>query len=248
MMKHESENSVQPPSRKVRFLPEVLERRLTSYALAASAAGMALLATAQPAKANSIVYETLNQTLAAPGSLSFSLGDDTFTFVAGISSYVGFLQASATGGNFLGGIVDYSSRVQTNSVIGPSRHFTQFIGVMAFFIGSDLNEGGAFACGTGALPVSGCSGFLGLRLDLHGNTHYGWANATVRPVLETSPQTGTLVAFPELTLFSLGWNRQPNAPILAGQTSNHAAPEPSTLALLAAGAAGLAFWRSKKKK
>jgi integrase len=51
MRKQGARALAQRNSRRVRSLPAELERRLSSYALAASAAGAVMLATAQPAKA-----------------------------------------------------------------------------------------------------------------------------------------------------------------------------------------------------
>ena len=69
---------------------------------------------------------------------------------------------------------------------------------------------------------------VGITFDFGGNTHYGWADIT--------RVTGTPGV---VTLHAFGWNDQ------AGAAAH--IPEPSSILLLAAGAAGLGLWRRKKK-
>src|SRR5438552_2748287 len=68
--------------RKAQVLSQRLERRLSSYVLAASAAGLGFLGNPEHAKANSIVYESVNETLSGPGTISLSLGSDLFRLIA----------------------------------------------------------------------------------------------------------------------------------------------------------------------
>ena len=70
-------------------------------------------------------------------------------------------------------------------------------------------------------------GFVGLRFEFNGNQHYGWADVT-----HLGAGSGT-------TLHAFGYNDTPDAP-------SHPVPEPSSLLLLAAGAAGLAGFRRRK--
>ena len=77
--------------------------------------------------------------------------------------------------------------------------------------------------------ADGDRGFVGIRFDLDPGTgpvtHYGWADITRNGL------TATLHAF--------GYNST------AGEAS-HPVPEPSSILLLAAGAAGLAGWRKRR--
>ena len=81
----------------------------------------------------------------------------------------------------------------------------------------------------GANWADGDRGFVGIKFDLDPGTgavtHYGWADIT-----RNAGETATLHAF--------GYNDTP------GAASN--VPEPTSLLLLAAGAAGLPLWRKKK--
>jgi hypothetical protein len=96
---------------------------------------------------------------------------------------------------------------------------------------------------TGGNWVGASNKFLGLRFDIGGQTHYGWAQLTVSGSsdLDTAG-TGTLIDWAyEDTL---------GASLLTGQTSGGVAavPEPSTLILLATGAAALGAYRSLRRK
>jgi hypothetical protein len=77
----------------------------------------------------------------------------------------------------------------------------------------------------------GTDGYVGLKWDAGGgNIHFGWARVDV-----TSADNGTA------TLFSYAYEDQPNTAITAG-----AIPEPTSLALLAAGGGALALARRKR--
>ncbi len=71
----------------------------------------------------------------------------------------------------------------------------------------------------------GQRGFAGIRFDIGAETHYGWVDIT-------------RAAANEVTLHAFGYNDAPGA-------ASHV-PEPTSLLLLAAGAAGLPLWRKKK--
>ena len=76
-------------------------------------------------------------------------------------------------------------------------------------------------------------GYLGLRIQLNGSTHYGWADVSVN---KTGPDAYTN------TLFAYAYNDVPDQAIVAG-----AIPEPSAAALLVAGAAGAATLRRRRR-
>lgn len=250
MLKQDFSASAQRHTRKVRSLPAELERRLSSYAVAASAAGVVMLATVQPAKANSIVYETVNATLTTPGSLSFSLNGARFAFNVSTYPYGGILYGGGAS------VLHHYGHLNAGYTIGPTvstfARWTSQIEMVNYFgyIPSAGSFGGDFACFGGDRSMNApCAGFIGLRFDFHGKFHYGWANLAVWAT--SSPfraPGGRFPVIPAVELISVAWNRQPNAPIVTGQTSNHTAPEPGTLSLLALGAAALPFWRRKNQR
>jgi len=71
----------------------------------------------------------------------------------------------------------------------------------------------------------GQTGFAGIRFDIGGAPHYGWAEVS-KP------------ADKQMTLHAFGYNDTPGA-------DSHV-PEPNSILLLAAGAAGLRSWRRKR--
>jgi hypothetical protein len=69
--------------------------------------------------------------------------------------------------------------------------------------------------------------FLGLQFEIDGQMHLGWADVRAR--------------LGPVTVFAYAYETDPGKAIAAG-----AVPEPPSLVLLAAGAAGLAAWRRKR--
>jgi hypothetical protein len=80
--------------------------------------------------------------------------------------------------------------------------------------------------------ANGSSRFLGVRFDIAGQQHLGWA--------EISLQKDT----PSATVLSYGYETEIGQSIVAGATSS--IPEPSSLALFAAGAAGILALRRRR--
>lgn len=72
--------------------------------------------------------------------------------------------------------------------------------------------------------------FAGIQLDIGGETHFGWVRLKTEPV---DLDTGSGIAPLTGTIFDWAYESIPNTPIIAG------VPEPSSLALLAAGAGAL---------
>jgi hypothetical protein len=94
--------------------------------------------------------------------------------------------------------------------------------------------------------------YLGLKFQLHGKPHFGWARLSVqfRVVVHR-------YYFFMATLTGYAYETIPNKPIIAGQTRgpddagveesrNLPAPEPASLGLLALGAQGVTIWRRKE--
>ena len=88
--------------------------------------------------------------------------------------------------------------------------------------------------------AGGTHAYLGLRFDIGGASHHGWARVSVA-------QDGL-----SASLHEFAYENVAGAPILTGQTSGGASPvipEPSTFALMAMGATtALAFRRVQKRR
>lgn len=85
---------------------------------------------------------------------------------------------------------------------------------------------------------NGASGFVGFSIQLDTGLHYGWlqlAGVTANP--DGNDVFATIVDF--------AYESTPDVSILAGATSDTIIPEPGSLALLAAGAAGLVTRRKR---
>ena len=75
-------------------------------------------------------------------------------------------------------------------------------------------------------------GYLGLKFEINGQTHYGWARFNV-----STSGWNTIDA----TLTGYAYEDQADTPIHIGPV-----PEPGTLGLLALGFLGLGAWRRRK--
>ena len=230
-----------------------LQQHLHMYALAASAAGVSVLALAQPADAE-IVYtpaqvtigpgQTYALDLNQDGTVDFTIYNRTHGTTSGFDASI-FLRP-APGNAVAGHIVNYgfpwAYALRSGMRIDKAdRHFSPGRATMAFsdtFVGS-YYRGGSW------LVVS--NRFLGVRFKIDGKVHYGWAQLSVQnyPVLKA-------------TLTGYAYETIPDKPIKAGAEqgkddqsaeqpdpaalANPAQP-PATLGMLALGAPALSIWR-----
>ncbi len=231
-------------------LSSSLEHGLSSYALAASAAGVSLLALTQPAEGK-IIYTHAHKFIGPRTTVPIDLNHD--------------------------GVRDFSFRDKlykaTYSTTGilwgvPARHKNQILGpptsgnvnsASALVSGAKVGPPGPFSAGTkymarggnqgGAVPQTnnsvcygpwpdGVSRFLGLKFDIKGQTHYGWARLKVY----CRYYPGEVWAY----LTGYAYETIPNKPIIAGKTHGKdvITLEPASLGHLARGASALSTWRT----
>jgi len=231
-------------------------QRLNMYALAAGAAGVSLAALASPANAE-IVYTPAHVSILGPrGFYKLDLNHDgviDFT-VANTTNYTtdqAFWDLFAKGppgnsivGTFVGQGFPASARAfLAGAQIGPGKHFFPGAAKLASFY---YGGGGNSSHGNW---VNVTNRYLGVKFQIGGQTHYGWARFTVK--VTKSP----INIFAELTGYA--YETVPNMPIIAGKTSGDAAggiPEalnapsraPAALGILARGAPALAIWRREE--
>lgn len=204
-----------PGPRKTVVLSDSTRRQLNTYALAASAAGVGILALAQPAEAR-VVYTKTDQVIGWNGIYALDLNHDrTFDFI--ISQWYA--------SSYPRGVVAFGLVAQPavgNGVIGTSSQIYQRRFPAALNRGARIGTGQHFLAtsgGTGPQMVFYHSGttegqwknvsnrYLGLKFQISGKTHYGWARLSVE-----------LTNGVKATLTGYAYETVPNRPITAGQT------------------------------
>jgi hypothetical protein len=216
-----------------------LEKNLTAYIAAAGAAGVGVLAVAQPSQAK-IAYTALNVTIGENTQYFLDLNHDgvnDFTFTHFAYGHFDHFYALGSPANQIFGNGS-ASALRFGAPIGPKGVFSGF-GLIAKW---GFNSNSSYSFGHWGNVQNR---YLGLQFTINGKTHYGWARLTVTV---NHGITGTLTGYSYETI--------PNKRIIAGQTSGTdtaavsadnllgpASREPASLGMLARGADGLAIWR-----
>jgi hypothetical protein len=230
-------------------LPESTLRRLNTYALAASAAGVGVLALVRPSEAK-IVYTPANITI--PSFTHFPLdlnhdGVNDMSFYWGSSGRGEAIWVSALQSN---GVVGYqahrgvvaASALKAGAHVGPRKNFEQgkFIELWKVLVTSVSSHS------TGQWK-NVRNRYLGVKFSINGKTHYGWVRLSV-----DIPNRGI-----HAVITGYAFETIPNKQIVAGKTKGPdemrmqepnatldiPAPTPASLGLLAMGAPGLSIWR-----
>jgi hypothetical protein len=252
--------------RKTAKLSESTQQRLNMYALVAGAAGVGMLAMAQPAAAK-IVYTPANIQL-GHGIISIDLNHD------GIADFELYGAASTDscsaqwlsarprhGQNAIVGYVghfSYASALRPGARVGKAQKFSPRFEFMALqsacSFSSKTRFGGPWANGGKGVR----NRYLGLKFFVKGKIHYGWARLNVSMTEQDNlgaptrhppePIAGTLTGYAYETIpgkaIIAGATKGPDddaQPIAATHTPP--APTPATLGMLALGAPGLSIWR-----
>ena len=252
--------STSRPTRTTANLSGSTQQRLNSYALAA--AGVGVLALAQPAEAK-IVYTPAHKYIGPQSGLALDLNRDgktDFTFVdshcssscwSGLLSLVPAQQANGFRGYATqGGFVHYVSALVAGVRVGPKDRFVSppYNRWMARSVALGTKQ--TYCFGPWAHVTNR---YLGLKFLIKGKTHFGWARLSVT----------CANSFVKAILTGYAYETTPNKSIVAGKTkgpdeidnsveqpnaASFAAPtgEPVTLGLLATGSAGLSIWRREE--
>ena len=222
--------------RQSKSLASSLEHRLSGYALAASAAGVSLLALAQPAEGR-IVYTRAHYLfglyryhpldLNHDGTRDFHIRHRASTGEGGT-----FLSARPFGSNEI--CVTYRGRAAALSAgvsIGPEANWGTS-GWWRVMVAHTRTHSTTKWSTWGPWANVGTR-YLGLKFYINGKAHYGWARLTVY-----NPY-GTLTGYAYETI--------PNAPIIAGRTKGPdvITVQDASLGHLARGASALSAWRQK---
>jgi hypothetical protein len=251
--------------RKTAELSESIQQHLNMYALTASAAGVGVLALAQPSEAR-IVYTPAHVTIALHRSYKLDPNHDgiaDFTILNtsyhNTSTWFYRLYEKAAQGNAVEASISHTFQQELAKALNrgtriPDHAFSSKPALLATAV---FNPGGTFSDGNW-VNVSGR--YLGLRFKISGRTHYGWARLSVR--VHGTSVTGILTGYAYETI--------PSKSIKAGQTFDilpptpdslspddlgtdasranptRDTPQPISLGMLALGAQGLPLWRRKE--
>jgi hypothetical protein len=250
-----------------------LDRNLFSYALAASSAGVALLACAQPAEATVVATKVNIAVPANSGLIQFDInGDGVMDFGLAVTSYI---DCPTSARRYNGGakvrpnlLCASIGRVTVDAVQPADQTVVEGVwrgghcaaamgkgvpvGSSRNFQHSDLAMG--FFSGISAAVNTYCNfvgshpkHYLGVKFrDTSGDMHYGWVRVVVQQFRDQFSATITGYAY----------ETEPDQPIITGAISGSdqadaAKPaemlpqvqEAATLGRLAQGAAGLMAWR-----
>jgi hypothetical protein len=204
-------------------LSEAVQHKLNLYALAASAAGVGILATAQPAEAR-IIYTKTHRVISPnthydldlnhDGVTDFTLsafystqkfGSDSISIYGGLLAIIPvnngvwgyFLSGGKWGGNF-------ASALHAGTKVQAGKKFRSHDAALirsTSFASRGFYEGGQW------FHVK--NRYLGLRFKISGQTHYGWARLNVKEV-DNHKFTGLLTGYAYETIRGKG--------IIAGKT------------------------------
>jgi hypothetical protein len=251
----------QIPSKRA-FGPGEFERQLKSYALAAAAAGVGILAS-QSSEAE-IVYTKAHRQIAPKTTLKLDLNHDGIadfslkdTYSASSGGTVGRLSALPIGqrnqiwGHTIGSRAAYASALFAGARVGPKGEFLPGAGMMA----ATSLSGGLRPPGLGT-----CTGpwanvtrrYLGLKFVITGKVHFGWARLNV-----TCSTRSSVTAL----LTGYAYETVPNRSIVTGREKGSedvdisqrsrtfpakTTLQPVSLGRLAQGVTGVTVWREKQ--
>ena len=205
-----------PRQRKLAELSESIHAQLNMYALAASAGGVGVLALAQPAQAK-VVYTPAHEVIGANGVYNLDLNHDgTIDFLIQQWNYGNWasnnqLLADAAVGNAVQGSRHTAAALVAGASIGPRQRFTAggVNGEVMLSVTHFTTGGTSYVHGFWANVLNR---YLGLKFQINGETHYGWARLSVQR------KAFHFIA----TLTGYAYETIPNSAIKAGETSGGA--------------------------
>ncbi len=246
-------NSVKHPTSKR------LNRQIRMYALAASAAGVGVLAVSQPAQSELVITKKAIPIPVSPESMHHDVGismanDGINNFSFALKSYQNSVRSDRAlevwgVGNRDGVmVVDFFSAnamaLSRGAKIGPSANFLSLSGYADLVERTENGKYGTYS--RGYWGGNEKNRYVGVRFLINGQTHYGWIRLTVT----TDPNRHHPSMSAEITAYA--YETVPNKPVKAGtatlaatdvqsaKNTQHVGP---SLGMLAAGAEGMPLWR-----
>jgi hypothetical protein len=225
----------------------LIHQQLNAYALAATAAGVGVLALTQPTEAK-IVYTPAHHGIQRWGRLFLDLNHDGKTdFV--IRQFSGCSNTLCTAYLYVSGSQHWKSNLvegKHGTIASPAYALKRGaeIGMKRPFKGRAMyyavhSNGTSGTCGGSWVNVK--NRYLGLKFSVKGKVHFGWARLSVT----CSPKPKFVAV-----LTGYAYETIPNKPIIAGKTKGPdviTMVDPASLGRLAQGSSGLAAWRQKKR-
>jgi hypothetical protein len=197
------------------------------YALAASAAGVGVLALAQPTEGK-IIYTKAHKTIGLKDTLHLDLNHDGIADfdlknVRRLATYSSWDRLSAIPARRKNAVWGhtmwraYASALSAGSWVGPKGQFLPGAGMMA---STSANGGRDHPESIGNGPWANVTNrYLGLKFVIKGKIHFGWARLNVR--CNNTQVTAILTGYAYETIA--------NKPILTGREHGVAEPDVSTL-------------------
>lgn len=243
--------------RKTANLSESTHQQLTMYALAAGAAGVGVLAMAQPAEAK-IVYTPAH--IRITGTFSLDLNHDGVTdFKIRVHQYSHspfstFWSMRVSSKSYANQIVCHSSHgssgfanaLPAGSRLGPKRRWERADAIM---VGWGTNLHGGTSHSGAWFDVQ--RRYLGLKFIIHGNFHHGWARFNVN--MSNNHFDAVLTGYAYETIANkaivTGQTKGPDDASVEepNTTSTVRTQKPATLAALALGSPGVSIWRREEQ-
>jgi len=250
------------PSTKLREHSDSFHHRLNSYALAAGATGVGLLALAEPSAAK-IVYTRTHDVIGNGANYLLDFNHDGTTD----------LTIRNTAGQYC--TPDSSCHPIQSLAVLPSRAnqvVYNIYGAVAMKAGMKIGPKAAFHGGTermvwsfGTFAIGSWinvkNRYLGVKFKIKGKMHYGWVRLSVQlkpPMQVTATLTGyayeTVVNKPIVAGTTKGTDADLADPEAPGPTDTGSSAfvtvpgtpgKPASLGILALGAQGVPLWRSK---
>jgi hypothetical protein len=239
-------------SRMTSKLSESVQQQVNRYAVAAIAAGVGVMALAEPSDAE-IVYTPVYKVIKGDTTYELDLNHDgitdfTFKNSTDASTFTRInMHVTAPAGNSVAGFkqivtnsgayVWCASKFGAGKGIGPRRQFTN--PALLFYYG--VNYG--YRCFFGDIK----NRYLGTRFKINGESHYGWVRLSLL-------HNGNHY---RVVLTGYAYETVPQKRIIAGRThDSDGTKQPAsikgyaspglTLGLLALGAPGLSIWRREE--
>ena len=231
-----------------------LDRKLLGYAVAASAAGVGVMALAQPSQAQ-IVFTPTHQVIAKNMVFNIDFNNDgvtdltlrnQFSFCRPSQGHQGpecsgfkiTDQTLVAYGNAPNGVIAgsfFASALPAGRRVGAGDQFDDHVNMERCFTGN-----GTFLVTSGPW-LNARNLYLGVTFAIDSETHYGWVRLIVTTNIDTCIAQQILVT-------GYAYQTEPNKPIGTGQTSGGdtvgaVVRTQPTLGTLAIGSIGIEAWR-----